>query len=194
MKERLRQGGLKAATITISEALDRLIERYSPEILPHVLAYSSCHILDAALYLLGAIKTVRVYGHAEQGYPAPVRSFNGLLETEGGIPVGLSINAEDPVAVGIRFHFDDRTAWVLSPMERLVAYRGYDAVEPTPDCRIRRYSPKPFLDVTVETSSKPGFLEQMSAFISGEGRDIAATPRESVELLSLIEAVQQAAA
>ena len=193
LKERLDQGGLKSVEITISESVDRLVERYSAEIIPHTLAYSSCHILDAALYLLGPMTPVSIYGYQERGYPAPFRSLNGLLRTKQGIPVAFSMNAEDPVPVGIRFRFDDRTAWLLSPMERLVAYRGYEVIEPTPEVRIRRYSPRPILESIADSACKPGFVEQMRAFTTGEGREIAATPMDSMHLLGLIESVQQAA-
>ncbi|MGH7829023.1 MAG: hypothetical protein ACREP8_02485, partial [Candidatus Binatia bacterium] len=90
--------------------------------------------------------------------------------------------------------FDDRTAWVLSPMERLLACRGYEILEPTPEARVRRYAPKPFFESVADSSSKPGFSEQMRAFTTGEGREIAATPADSFQLLSLIETLQQAAA
>jgi predicted dehydrogenase len=193
VKKRLDQGGLKSVEITVSESVDRLVERHDSEIIPHILAYSSCHILDAALYLLGPMTPVSIYGYQERGYPAPFRSMNGLLRTRQGVPVVLSVNAEDPVPVGIRFRFDDRTAWLLSPMERLVACRGYEVLEPTPEVRIRRYNPKPFLESIADSSTKPGFVEQMRAFTTGEGREIAATPMDSMRLLGLIESIQQAA-
>lgn len=193
MKERLQQGGVKAAEITISESVERLVERYDTSIIPHILAYSSCHILDVALYLLGRMRPVRIFGYEERAYPGHFRSFNGLLETVQEIPVTLALNSEDPVPVGIRVRFDDRTTWVLSPMERLTAYRGYDILEPTLEIRIRRHTPKPFFQCVADSSSKPGFIEQMRAFTTGEGAEIAATPEDSMQLLSLIESIQEAA-
>jgi myo-inositol 2-dehydrogenase/D-chiro-inositol 1-dehydrogenase len=189
-KERLRHGGLKAAEIAVSEAVNRLAAQFGPEVIPHTLAYSSCHMLDAALYLLGPLQPVKLYRYTENDYPSPFRSMTGLLETHAGIPVTLSIHADAPVPVGMRFYFDDRTVWHLSPMERLTAYRGYEVAEPTAQERIRRYTPKPFLDCTAEASLKPGFLGQMRAFTMGGGREIAATPADSLAVLSLIESLQ----
>lgn len=194
VKERLTHGGLKAVEITISEALEGLVGRLGPEIIPHTLAYSSCHILDTALYLIGPLRLARLYGYSENGYPASFRSMTGLLETAGGVPVALSIHADAPVPIGMRFYFDDRTAWHLSPMERLVAYRGYEVEEPTARFPIRRYTPQPFLDSVAEGSVKPGFLEQMRAFTAGERIEIAATPADSLALLSLTETLQASAA
>jgi predicted dehydrogenase len=194
IKERLVYGGLKAVEINISETLERFVNRFGPEIIPHTLAYSSCHMLDAALYLLGSLEPVRIYGYTEKGYPGPFYSLNGLLETSEGIPVALCIHADAPIPVGMRFYFDDRTVWHLSPMERLVAFRGYKVMEPTSEVPIRRYLPRPFMEDVVETAIKPGLLEQMRAFTTGEKREIAAIPAESLTLLSLIETLQAAAA
>lgn len=193
LKERFSQGGLKAAEINISEMLNRLAELYGPDIISYAVIYSSSHIIDAAMYLFGKLKPIRLYGHEEQGYPVPFRSLTGLLETAEGIPITLSINAENPVSAGIRLFFDDGTTWHLSPMEHLVAYRGYKIIEPTAEVKIRRYIPQPFFESIVDASLKPGFLEQMRAFTLGEGREIAATPADSVELLRFIETIYQIA-
>lgn len=193
VRERLVYGGLKAVEIAISETVERFVDQFGPTIIPHILAYSSCHILDATLYLLGPLEPVRIYGHPERSYPASFSSLMSLLETAEGVPVTLGIHADTPVSVGMRFYFDDRTVWQVSPMEHLAAYRGYQVLEPTPEIRIRRYVPRTFIDDALETSIKPGFLEQMRAFTSGEGREIAAGPSDSLTLLSLIETLKAAA-
>ena len=79
-------------------------------------------------------------------------------------------------------------------MEHLIAYRGYDRTEPNADSKIRRYTPKPFLEIDEDAEFKPGFLEQMRAFTEGGGRPISASPEESLELLRFIETVQSMAA
>ena len=189
LKERLGQGGLKAVEMNISETLQRLHTHYGPEVIPHAVIYSSSHILDTAIYLLGSLTPVRVYGYEEKGYPLPFRSLTGLLETREGLPVTFSINADNPVPVGLRLYFDDKTTWHLSPMERLVAYRGYEVIEATPKMRIQKFMPRPFFESVADATLKPGCLEQMRAFTTGEGKEIAATPAESVELLRFIEAL-----
>ena len=194
LKERLGQGGLKAVEIHISETLQRLHARHGPEVITRAVIYSSSHILDTAIYLLGSLTPVRMYGYEEKGTPLPFRSLTGLLETKEGLPVTLSLNADNPVPVGLRLYFDDKTTWHLSPMERLVAYRGYEVIETTPEVRIQRFMPKSFFESVADVSLKPGFLEQMRAFTTGEGKEIAATPAESVELLRFIEALYQLAA
>ena len=133
-------------------------------------------------------------GYEEKGYPLPFRSLTGLLETKERLPVTLSINADNPVPIGLRLYFDDKTTWHLSPMERLVAYRGYEVVETTPEVKIQKFMPKPFFESVADSSLKPGFLEQMRAFTTGEGKEIAATPVQSAELLRLIEALTRSAA
>ena len=193
LKERIEQGGLESAEITISETVESLAETYGEEIIQHLLAYSSSHILDTARYILGSLKPVRIYALKDSGSTHGFTSLSGLLETESGSPVHLTVLSDNPAPVGIRIFFDDETTWHLSPMERLVAYRGYDRNEPTADSKIRRYRPKPFLEIEEDSHFKPGFLDQMRAFTDGEGRQISATPQESLELLAFIESLQRSA-
>lgn len=189
LKERLSDGGLKAAHVTISENVSRLIERYGPSIAPHILAYSSCHILDLAMHLFGRLTISHIHTYEEPGYEVPFRAYNGLLTTATDVPISLAINGDDPVGVGIRCLFDDHTAWHLSPIEMLNIYQGYDIQEPEPDINIRRYTPKAVERVIVDTKFKPGFVEQMQAFLSGNF-GCAARASESLELLELIESIE----
>jgi hypothetical protein len=48
------------------------------------------------------------------------------------------------------------------------------------------------MDSVAGSFPKPGFLEQMRAFTTWEGKEIAATPEDSLTLLSLIETLQAA--
>ena len=184
---------MKSVEIMISETVAGLAKTYGEKIIDHVLVYSSCHILDTAFHILGPLQPVRIYGFNEPGYSRPFRSLAGLLETDQGAPVFLTIMADNPAPVGLRIFFDDQSTWHLSPLERLVAYREYDLIEPTPEVKIRRYTPKPFLEINEDAEFKPGFLGQMRAFTAGKGRHISATPEENLELLRLIETVQRLA-
>ena len=188
LRERLGAGGLKAAEITISEDVARLVGRYRPEIVPHIPAYSSAHLLDLALHLLGPLAPVHMTAIAESGPAAPFRSYNGLLLTEAGVPVWLCLNAHDPVAVGIRCRFADHTVWHLSPVERLTVYCGYEVKDPEPGRNIRRYLPAAVETVDADLTLKPGFLAQMAAFLSGDFGP-AARPVDSLALLALIEEI-----
>ena len=191
LKARVARGGLKTVEVTVAESVGRLAERYGPAIVPHILAQSSSHVLDAALHLFGALRPVRVYAHDEPGYGAAHQSLTGLLETADGVPVWLAAHADDPATTGIRCRFEDRTAWVLSPMEQLIVYQGLDVTEPTIDVRVRRYAPRPIAEHRAEGPGKPGFFGQMQAFVTGQGRGIAATPAESLQVLELIESLQR---
>jgi len=191
LKERIRQGGMKSAEITISETVASLSAAFGTEIIDHILIYSSCHTLDTAVYILGALNPVKIYGHQDAGYSRPFRSITGLLELDQGTPVFLSIMADNPAPIGIRVYFDDQTTWHLSPLERLIAYKGYKRIEPTPEVKIRRYFPEPFLEINEDTDFKPGFSDQMKAFMGGEGRQIAATLTENLELLRFVETLHR---
>jgi len=193
LKKRVVQGGVKSVEITISETVGGLTKTYGDEIIDHILAYSSCHILDTACHVLGRLTPIKVYGFEEASYAKAFRSFAGLLETSDGAPVFLNVLADNPVPVGLSIFFDDRTTWRLSPLERLVAYRGYEVTEPSEKMKIRRYVAKPFLEIDEDPTFKPGFLAQMEAFTSGQNRHISATVEESLELLRLTEELSRLA-
>jgi hypothetical protein len=192
LRRRVAQGGLKGAEIAISENVGRLIERYGLEIGPHILPYSSCHILDVAQYVLGALRVIEIRGYDDPGYPVPFRSFNGLLAA-GEVPVGFALNADDPIPVGLRLRFDDHTHWHLSPIEVLSVFDSYDVIEPTADYNVRRYTPVSRQCVLADTYMRPGIHEQMRAF--GEGRfDEGASVADFVATLRLIENIRSAGA
>lgn len=191
LKARVLQGGIKSIEITLPETVGRLSDTFGPEMIEHTLVYSSCHTLDTMVYLVGMPRPVKIYGHWESGYARPFQSLAGLLELDDGTPVFLSIMADNPAPMGIRIFFDDQSTWHLSPLERLIAYRGYERLEPVPGAKIPRYLPQPFLEINEDADLKPGFLDQMDAFLSGRCRQIAATLEEDLELLHLIETLQR---
>lgn len=191
LKARIAEGGLKSVEITVPESVGRLAGRYGAQIVPHILSFSSSHVLDSALHLFGPLRPVRVYAHEEAGYGDAFHSLSALLETADGAPVWLTVHADDPSTTGIRCRFQDRTGWVLSPMERLTVYEGLDVAEPTPERRLRVYAPRPVRTVSVDESGKPGYREQMQAFMTGEGRSLAATPADALKVLELIELLQR---
>jgi len=166
LRTRIAEGGLKAAQIAISEPLDRHIRVHGPAVVPHVLSFSSAHTLDLAWHLLGPMAVVRVYAHRE--VESAFTCLNGLVETAGGTPVSLAINANDPAPAGIRFLFDDHTSWLLAPLETLTVYDRYDVNEARPHSAIRRYVPHACWTYEESAELKPGFVEQMSVFLSGE--------------------------
>lgn len=182
LKKRIEKGGLKSVEITISETLDRLIQKYGEKIVDYIFIFSSSHILDTAIYLFGQLKPIKFYKYKDE------KSFSltGILETEKKIPLIISINMENPTDVGIKMYFDDKTTWHLSPMECLTVYKGYETTEPNKKIKIREYKPKIISKTIVDSEFKPGFLKQMEAFIT-QDKNICATPKESIKLLQFIE-------
>ena len=166
VRARLKEGGLKAVHITISEDLGRQERAHGRAIIPHLLTFSSAHTLDLALNLLGSLSIVKLYRRAEKA--APFTSINGLLETEAGVPVHLALNSSDPSPAGIRFLFDDHQTWSLSPLEMLSIFDRYEIVEITERSKIRRYMPHVAEIVDEPVDHKPGFVAQMRAFLNGD--------------------------
>ncbi len=190
MRARLAEGGLKAVRVTISEDLTRQERAHGAAVLGHLMAFSSSHALDLVRHLLGELKIVRLYGHAERD--VPFLSINGLLETRDGVPVLLTLNASDPSPAGISFVFADRTTWNLSPLEMLAVFDRYEVVELRPGSQIRRYMPH-LRDMHDETADfKPGFVQQMAAFLAGDFGP-GATPEDALAVQTMIEAMARAA-
>jgi predicted dehydrogenase len=192
VRDRLAQGGLKAVQATISEDVERHVARHGPEVVPHLLAFSSSHFLDLLLHLVGALRVVRLSAHAEGGPAAPFVSFNGLLETSTGIPVSLALNAGDPSPAGLRFLFDDHTTWILQPLERLRVYDRYVVSDDRPESTIRSYTPHEALALDEPADYKPGFLAQMRSFL-GEDFGPGARPQDGLNVLNLIDEIRAAA-
>jgi len=193
LRKRIGEGGLKAADVVISENTDAHISKHGHEVVPHLLAFASAHTLDLMLHLFGSLEPVAMAPHAEQGEAAPFKSHNGILRTMAGVPVSLALNANDPSAAGIRCRFDDGMTWHLAPLEVLTIYDG-TVVEPaTEEFNIRRYTPRVAERQIVETKTKPGFMGQMSAFLSGNYGP-GATVEDARRVLQLIEDIEAAGA
>lgn len=189
LRNRVGDGGLRAAHITVSEDVGRLVRILGADIVPHILAYSSCHLIDVALHVFGELSIKHIHCYEEVGTAAGFHSFNGALSTTDNVPVSLSINANDPVNVGIRCLFDDNTSWDLTPMETLSVYDGYDIVEPTLESPTRSYVPRRISQSAAHADGKPGILEQSAAFLSGN-HGPAAQVGDALKLLRFIESLR----
>lgn len=182
LKKRLKDGGLKGIEVTISEELQHHVNRHGEAILPHLMAFSSSHALDLILYLFGIPRIQKVYRHCKGQFT----SCHALMETPSGVPIWLSLNADDPSPAGIRCRFEDGTAWHLAPLETLSVYQGHEVLPPTNEIPFRRYKPQLRQQYFVDPSFKPGFLAQMKTFLEGSYSALPSLD-ESVELLRLIE-------
>jgi len=185
LRDRVNQGGLKSVRAVIAESVDIWTERHGRDIVAHLTPFCSAHTLDLMLHILEPLRPVAMAPFLEKGEAAPFISFNGLLATDDGVPVTLSLNADDPVNTGLRCLFDDGTAWELSPLETLTVYKGLDVQPPTAQGNIRRYSPQVEARHEVDASFKPGCHAQMTAFLSGEYGP-GATIEDAVAVLDLI--------
>ena len=189
LKTRLDKGGLKSAHIIISEDIGRQKTAHGDTIVPHLISFSSSHTLDLAVYLLGTLSIVKLYGWRDK---SQFISINGLLETEQGLPTHLSLNASDPSSVGLRFIFSDSTTWVLSPLEMLSVFDRYEIVEISQNSKIRRYMPHVSEIVNEPVDYKPGFMAQMDAFLSGNFGP-GASVHDALNTQKFIESIQSSA-
>jgi predicted dehydrogenase len=190
LKKRLSKGGLVSARISISENLDNLVKRWGLDILPYILSYSSCHILDLSQYLLGPLNVRSRISRPVKNY-APYSDIQAFLSTQDGCGVQLSIKQNDPIVVGIHCHFDDDTLWHLAPIEQLSVYQGYDIQEMTTEIPIKKYWPKRIKVSYANSNFRPGFMEEIKSFLENPTNcEPAARIKDSLSLQRLIESLQ----
>ncbi len=192
LAQRLEQGGLRAADITISEDIARLVQRRGNNMPLFSMEYSGCHLIDLAVHLFGRLSVVHMTCYPEEHDGVSFEDYNGLLETQSGVPVAFFNNANDPSRVGIRCKFDDGSFWHLTPSEILTVYQGYDIIERNPDCQVRQYSPRETERMIEDATYRPGFLAQMRAFLTGDVGP-GCTPEMALGPLELIGAIKSQA-
>jgi predicted dehydrogenase len=192
LEARIAQGGLRAADITISEEIAGLVRRHGADVPPFSMEHSSCHLIDVAIRLFGGLSVVHMTRRSENHGGIAFDCYNGMLETPYGVPVGFFNNANDPSRVGIRCKFGDGTFWCLTPTEILTVYDGYDIIERTPECQVRRYAPHEQDHLVEDAVYRPGFLAQMQAFLSGDFGP-GCSPHGALALLDLVEAIKSEA-
>jgi predicted dehydrogenase len=192
LAERLAQGGLRAADITISEEVARLVRVHGEDMLPYAMEHSGCHLIDLAVHLFGPLSVARMMRRRERQDGVAFDGYNGLLETGAGVPIAFFANANDPSRVGIRCKFDDGTFWCLTPPEILTVYKGYDIVERSPECQVKQYAPREAEKLVEDAALRPGFLAQMRAFLTGDFGP-GCTPAMALGLLDLVAAIKSQA-
>ncbi len=190
MRQRLSQGGLKSVAVEIPEDVKGFIDTYGPQIVGNTMAFYSCHVLDLVQHLLGALRPVRVYSYrSDYGRAGSYYSYTCLLETADALPVTLAINDNHSANMAIHFRFNDGTHWVLSPIEVLAVYDGFN-IESVQGTQIKRFRPKEIRRVEADASYKPGFYSQMRAFLDG-GIAPVASIEENMTLLRLVESIRE---
>tara|TARA_B110001454_G_scaffold219162_1_gene250562 strand:+ start:6296 stop:7264 length:969 start_codon:yes stop_codon:yes gene_type:complete len=182
LRRRIKKGGLKNVEITISENYQNLVKKYGVKILKNALHVgSSSHIIDLAIFLFGPLDLYKKWSYKKKQFI----SYSAVLSTKNNIPIFLNINTSDPSLVGFKVRFDDETLWVLSPIEKLKVYKGYEILERTKKVNVRKYSPKVILNYSEDTSFRPGFYNQMKSFIHRNYK-LSPKPKENLNLLKLI--------
>ena len=136
--------------------------------------------MDLVLFLFGPLNV-----HKKWSYKKKFISYSAVLSTKNNIPVFLNINSYDPSLVGFKVRFDDETLWVLSPIEKLQVYKGYDIIRQSNRIRIKRYFPKTILTYSESTDLRPGFYKQMKNFIHNNNK-LSCRPKENLYLIKLL--------
>ena len=187
LKSAVQANSLKSVEITICEAISSIVQRHGEEIIPHIPEMYSAHILDLMFYLFGDLEMrfCSTYREKEIDFV----SSDAMFVTTAGVPLHLTLNANDPSPVGIRARFDDGTTYGLSPIEMLTIYKGVEVAEATEDSPIRRYTGRELSRHCEEGQFKPGFYEQMTAFLHGETKQ-AAGVGDAVRVHNLIWALK----
>lgn len=178
IKKRLSAGGLKSVYISTSEYLGRHISKHGDKIADYILEYSISHVFDLLIYLFGDIELAF----------KNIDSSHKLMcyRDSKGCPITLAIHYNIPSNTSFEFCFDDKSRWVLSPIEKLTIYLGMSVNE---DDVIREYSPIKIDEVNSIRRHKPGFINQMKCFLSGDYR-AASNIDDSRKILKMIRDIK----
>lgn len=164
VKEAIEGKELVSIELNFPETADRLIELKTRKIANHILVYMSSHWLDLMFFLIGELKVEWMMKkiNRQTGY---IEAYNGILRSlRFDIPIHLQANFNAPSNTSITFNFHD-SIYKLCPIEILTIYKGMSLIEPSTENPIRRYVPRIDSTYNVETTHKPGFLNQMRHFI-----------------------------
>jgi len=185
LRERINQGGVISADVTISEISQAAIEKDGPDILKHLWELKCIHIIDLMSYLFGKleIRFLCANDYSRSGF---IQTEAVLVHYLHGLPIHLHVNIDDPSPVGFRVRFDDGDTWVLSPLERLTIYRG---VKVEMQGTIRSYEPDVFNVFEEDRTFYPGVYKQMQAFLAGNPM-AGATIEQSIQLNKLMGKLQ----
>lgn len=190
LKNRILSGGLKVVNISISEDINNHTKKHGKKIIPHLLEFSSSHILDLLLYLFGKVEILKMFKYPQIFNNNSFHSLNGILEAKDGLPIILQLNSNDPSSVGIFCKFDDNTTWSLSPLEKLTVFNKYEIVEEKQN-NIRQYIPSPSEEFFENNEFKPGFKTQMREFLDLNKNGKLSKIHDQLETLNLIEKIRK---
>jgi len=186
LKKRIQKGGVKSVEITISENYKHISKKYITNKLKSILNVgSSSHILDLAIYFFGPISILKRWT-----YKKKFNSYSFLLSTKKkNIPIFVNINPHDPSSIGFKIRFDDETLWVLSPIEKLAVYKGYDIVYLNSHKFNKKYLPKVISETVEEEKFRPGFYHQMNSFINQDIK-IVSRANDFLNLIGIINKLE----
>ena len=190
LKKRILNGGLKTINISISEDIKNHTKKHGNEILPHLLEFSSSHILDLLLYLFGKVEIIKIFKYPQIFNDKIFYSLNGILKTKDELPIILQLNSNDPTPAGIFCKFDDNTTWSLSPLEKLTVFDKYKIVEEKAN-NIRQYIPSFSKEFFENNDFKPGFKTQMREFLALNKNGQLSNIHDQLETLNLIEKIRK---
>jgi len=164
LKNKVMQEAPIHVALTISESSSaHKYDRLNFRKLNYLYYSSSSHLLDLALYLFGAsdkvnFRSVTNKSGNHYGYVGTIEFFNGVF-------AGVSILVDDPVRIGISCFFVNGERWILSPLEQLTTYKGYDI---SVRQNINTYKPRveSWVKTDINSEIKPGIEEQMKAFVN----------------------------
>ena len=190
LKKRINKGGLKVVNICISEDIQNHIKKHGYDIIPHLLEFSSSHILDLLFFLFRKVKIVKLFKYNQTFNGENFQSVNGILKSNENIPIFLQINSNDPSSAGIFCKFDDNTHWSLSPLEKLTIYDKYKVIEEKNN-NIRQYVPSISKQVYEDNEFKPGFEKQILEFINLNSNNKLPNMKDQLKVLNFIKKIKQ---
>lgn len=190
LKEAIERQRPIGVSLRVCEPIHRQRDRFGPEIVANLLAFSSAHFVDTLLHLMGPVTIETLSAFQHEGPLHPFVSYAGTLRSRDGVPILFEVSAETPGPSELRVRFADEQCWVLSPMEQAAVYQGSIVREGPTEQSARIYEPNCIRRIRADDTFKPGIHEQMACFLSGADTP-AATLQDAVAVMAFIEALKK---
>lgn len=173
--------------VIVSESSENIISKQLDASRKDYLFYSSTsHILDLCLYLFGNLKLLSA---REVSRNSNHSGFEAILLTQTECEIKIKSFIDFPSPIGFWIFLESGEYCVLSPLEKLTIFKGYEIYDGKSFMNYREYRPKVQRSVYVESLFRPGILEQMIE-VSVGNRKIGASLTDFTALHALIISIR----
>ena len=186
IKKEIKLKKIKLVEVNISENINYLKKKYKKDLIKKFLHVgSSSHIFDLFYYLFGNLKILKKWIHKNSNK----FSISLVLITNKNFPIFVKINPSDSENPSIKIRFEDNYTWMLSPIEKLVIYKGNKIIKSNNNYFKKDYVPNAVFSKREQKNLRPGFLNQIKNF-ANQNFETLCKVEENYKLIKLFNQIR----